>query len=496
MLTDPTNETVFEHRFAALETARAWSPRVLSRLESSIRRGSDRDLFRINPLAFGLKFGIAEPEAIDLFVHGCSAGLFEMDWLLLCPMCACVVESFGSLTSVGDSYHCPMCRCDYESALDEFIAVTFTVSRAVRPIIFHSMEDLSAADYCFECRMTADGLRPDGPPLVEALKALSQGASYLAPKAVTRYEAASEQGYYFGFDVNSRAYFEYPIEGTPAPEPQVVRIKYDGASCEPSSRTVAPGRVTFEVENVRDTTGLLTICSIPAGAERTMLRFVPFLTGGRLLVTQSFRELFRNELIRTADGIGVRDITMIFTDLKGSTALYERIGDLKAFSLVQQHFDRLLRVTVANRGAVIKTIGDAVMAAFEKSSDAVRAAIAMREEIERFNELRQRQDIVLKIGIHRGPSIAVTLNERLDYFGRTVNIAARVQGNANGNEICVTEGVRHAQGVDELLTSHEVTEEKLSLKGIDDEVTVFRISFATPAEDAQKKAPARAGELG
>jgi class 3 adenylate cyclase len=472
---DPTNENVFEPRFAALETARAWSPRVLSRLESAIRRGSDRDMFRINPLAFGLKFGIAEPEAIDLFVHASAAGLFEMDWLLLCPMCACVVESFGSLTGVEDKYHCPMCRCDYESTLDEFIAVTFTVSRAVRPIAFHLMKNIGAADYCFECRMTADGLRPDGPPLVEALKALCHGANYLSPNTVTLYEAASEHGYYFGFDMDSRAYFEYPIEGPPVPEPQIVRIQYAEHACEPSKRTVAPGKITFEVENVTGKTGLLTICSIPPGAERTKLRFAPFLTGGRLLVTQSFRELFRTELIRAAEGIGVRDVTVIFTDLKGSTALYERIGDLKALSLVQQHFERLLLVTVANNGAVIKTIGDAVMAAFEKSSDAVRAAIAMRDEIERFNELRRRDDIVLSIGIHRGPSIAVTLNERLDYFGRTVNIAARVQNQANGNEICLSEDVRYAPGVDDLLASHVVAKEHIFLKGIDYKVTVFRI---------------------
>ena len=476
-LVDSTNEDVFELRFAALETARAWSPRVLSRLETAIRRGSDRSLFRINPLTFGRNLGIAEPEAIDLFVHASAAGLFEMDWLLLCPMCACVAESFSSLTSVEDKYYCPMCRCDYESTLDDFIAVTFTVSRAVRPIAFHSMKNMSATDYCFECRMTADGLRPDSLPLVDAFKGFSHGANYLSPNTVTLYEAASEQGYYFGFDVDSRAYFEYPIEGPPASEPQIVRILYTEDACELSARTVAPGKITFEVENIAKKTGLLTICSIPPGGERTRLQFVPFLTGGRLLVTQSFRELFRAELIRSAEGIGVRDVTVIFTNLQGSTALYERIGDLKALSLVQQHFERLLHATIVNNGAVIKTIGDAVMAAFEKPTDAVRAAIAMWEETERFNEFRQKKDIVLKVGIHRGPSIAVTFNERLDYFGRTVNIAARIQNHADGNEICMSENVRCAPGVDALLASRIVTKEQIVLKGIDQMVTVFRVSL-------------------
>jgi class 3 adenylate cyclase len=485
MLTDPTNERLFEQRFAALETARGWSPRVLSRLESAIRHGSDRDLFRINPLAFGAKFGIAETEAIDLFVHSSAVGLFELDWLLLCPMCACVVESFASLKGVGDKYHCPMCRCDYESALDEFIAVTFTVSRAVRAIVFHSMQDVSATDYCFECRMTADGLRPDGPPLAAVLRRLSHGAHYLPPNATTIYEAASERGYYFGFDVDSRAYFEYRIEGAATTEPQTVRVRYSEHACEPPEVTVAPGKIRFEVQNITEKTGLLAICSIPPEATRTKLLFAPFLTGGRLLVTQSFRELFRFELIRAAEGIGVRDVTVIFTDLKGSTALYERIGDLKAFSLVQRHFEHLLQVTVANSGAVIKTIGDAVMAAFEKSSDAVRAAIAMRKEIARFNELRQRQDIVLKIGIHCGPAIAVTLNERLDYFGRTVNVAARIQNRARGDEICLSKEVHDAPDVEQLLTPYLAAREQIFLKGIDREVTIFRMGIATSANDDQ-----------
>jgi class 3 adenylate cyclase len=256
-----------------------------------------------------------------------------------------------------------------------------------------------------------------------------------------------------------------------------VRIRYAEQACEPSQRTVASGPVTFEVENVTDRTGLLTICWIPQGGERKKLQFVQFLTGSRLLVAQSFRERFRSELIRAADGIGVRDVTVIFTDLKGSTALYERIGDLKAFSLVQQHFERLHQVTAVNEGAIIKTIGDAVMAAFGKTSHAVRAALAMRKEIEQFNESRQTRDISLKVGIHCGPLIAVTMNEHLDYFGRTVNIAARIQNCANGDEICLSESVKNAADVDELLASYGVTRENISLKGIDNEVTILRIGL-------------------
>ena len=152
-------------------------------------------------------------------------------------------------------------------------------------------------------------------------------------------------------------------------------------------------------------------------------------------------------MIQGTEGIGVRDITILFTDLKGSTALYERIGDLKAFSLVHQHFDQLGRVITENSGAFVKTIGDAVMASFLSPVDAVKAGVEMIREIAKFNRSFTTRDVILKIGIHKGPCIAVTLNDRLDYFGQTVNVAARVQGLAGAEEIYVTEDVFSHPGV-------------------------------------------------
>src|SRR5258707_5724379 len=145
------------------------------------------------------------------------------------------------------------------------------------------------------------------------------------------------------------------------------------------------------------------------------------------------------EIADTSEGIGVKDITLLFTDVKGSTALYDRIGDLNAFALVQQHFERLQDIAARFRGAIIKTIGDAVMAAFLNPSDAVAAALAMRADIAGFNHGQSDRQLILKIGIHKGAAIAVTLNERLDYFGQTVNIAARVQHLPGADEIYVSE---------------------------------------------------------
>jgi hypothetical protein len=91
------DEKKLEERLVALEAAKSWSPRVVSRLEMLLRSGTDEELYRINPIQFAIEKSIAEAEAIDLFLHACVAGLFDMDWMLVCPMCSDVVESFRSL---------------------------------------------------------------------------------------------------------------------------------------------------------------------------------------------------------------------------------------------------------------------------------------------------------------------------------------------------------------------------------------------------------------
>lgn len=475
MLRCMIDEQVLEQRLAALEAVRAWSPRVVSRLEALIRSGEESALFRVNPLRFAAERGIAEAEAVDLFLHAAANGLFLMDWLLICPMCACVAESLAGLHGVGDHYHCPVCRVDHTSILDEYIAVAFTVAPSVRPIAFHRPRELSAEDYCFGYRMTADGIMPDGQPIAVHLRQAAQGVAYLPPGAVTRFEVESEGGLYLGWDVETNAYLEYRIAGAPLGSPQTLRIRYGETGCSPSEGEMAPGKAAFEIENATAERHVLVLCLLPPGLEHAAISFAPFLKAARLLATQTFRDLFRSELVRASEGIGVREATLLFTDLKGSTALYERIGDLNAFALVQRHFERLLDVTVRHQGAVIKTLGDAVMAAFQTPADAVAAAIAMREEIGRFNTLQPGQDLILKIGIHSGPSIAVTLNERLDYFGQTVNIAARVQGVAGGDEICFTRDVFAASGVETLIAPYALAQGQARLRGLDQEMPVYRI---------------------
>jgi class 3 adenylate cyclase len=208
---------------------------------------------------------------------------------------------------------------------------------------------------------------------------------------------------------------------------------------------------------------------------RNGITFDPFLSGKRLLTTQTFRNLFRSETVSVDEGIGVKDITFLFTDLKGSTALYDQIGDPKAYFLVRQHFDTLGHAVNRFEGATVKTIGDAIMAAFMNPLDAVHAALEMLHDIEVFN--RNISDkLVLKIGIHTGHSIVVTLNDRLDYFGQTVNIASRVQGLADAGEIYISKDVYSFPGVQEAIAGCQIASEQVAVKGVSEKLQVYKIS--------------------
>ena len=477
-MAEVVQEELLDDRLARLETARSWSPRLLSRLESHIRSADDEALFRINPFTFARERSLREDEVIDLFLHATSLGLFGMDWLLLCPKCSCVVESLRKLETVHSHYHCPACQVDLEASLDEQIAIIFTVSPEVRAIAFHHPEQLSAHDYCFKYGATRDGVLPDGRAFVDVKIALTRAVGYLPPGETTRMAVHANEGSILGVSPEGKASLLFSVEGAPSPIDQVAPVLFEKEVREHMPGTVAPGAIVFDVKNATAERGTFWLAVLPPGVKvgQAPISFVPFLTGKRLLTTQAFRDLFRSEVIRGSEGIGVKDITLLFTDVKGSTALYDRIGDLNAFALVQQHFERLQDITTRFRGAIIKTIGDAVMAAFLNPADAVAAALAMRADISEFNHGQPDRQLVLKIGIHKGPAIAVTLNERLDYFGQTVNVAARIQHLAGADEIYVSEDV-YDDTVEAALKAFRVEAKVARLRGVEQDQRVFCISL-------------------
>jgi class 3 adenylate cyclase len=239
-----------------------------------------------------------------------------------------------------------------------------------------------------------------------------------------------------------------------------------------------PGSLRLALDNRTESRVLPTVWMANQALDDLLKRRKPVLTAKRLLTNQTFRDIYRTDTLAIGQRLKILSLTFLFSDLKDSTGLYDRVGDLVAFDLVNEHFRLLQEIIASERGAIVKTIGDAVMATFETPDRAIAAAIRMREAMSNLGAERQHQSLGLKMGIHEGPCLAVTLNAQQDYFGQTVNIASRVQGLAASRSIVVTEPIVDNAQARALLEANGLTPmpRRVALGGIADKVSVYDIS--------------------
>jgi class 3 adenylate cyclase len=267
------------------------------------------------------------------------------------------------------------------------------------------------------------------------------------------------------------------VQGEPSTERQELALVYDPSGVAPARVTLRPGPCRVVLENRTDRRLLPAIYIANKAFHDIFERRQEFVTARRMFNNQSFRDKYRAGMLDIDQRLKITSLTVLFSDLKGSTALYERVGDLVAYDMVRAHFGVMSEVVRKRSGAVVKTIGDAVMATFDSPDDGLAAALDMRRAMDELNTRRANRDLQIKIGLHEGPCLAVTSNDRLDYFGQTVNIAARVQGLAEARAIYVTEPIVKDAAAAERLRVEGLTAvaKRALLKGIKDELTVYEI---------------------
>ncbi|MBI4350976.1 MAG: adenylate/guanylate cyclase domain-containing protein [Elusimicrobia bacterium] len=179
-----------------------------------------------------------------------------------------------------------------------------------------------------------------------------------------------------------------------------------------------------------------------------------------------------------------KNITVMFTDLKGSTTIAETHGDFASRSLIKQHNDILFPLIRANGGTLVKTMGDGTMSYFGTPLEAVRAAAGMQKGIDAFNLSRKIAiPVLVRIGIHTGQGIV----EHNDIFGDVVNVASRIEGQANPGEIYLSEEAYNALS-DRTEIPCAFAKEAL-LKGKKEPVRLYK-AFWNPAELEKEPAPA------
>jgi class 3 adenylate cyclase len=452
-------------------------PAVADAIIDLIESGEDHELNRINVLDFSGRTGLDEEKVISGFLHASRLGLFDLSWNVLCPGCGGVLDAHSTLKSLRhDDYQCGLCACGYEASVDEQVEVAFTVSPRTRRIGAHDPNTLPLWEY-FKQVFWSSGVDLNTESFEQLTDEVTLDALELPAGEKAQLSLQLPPQFIIVFEPVTHSAQFIDVQGEPTRERQQLSLIYNNAHAPVETVVMRPGPLRLSLDNQAGVRTLPTVFIAAEALHHLIGKRKPFLTAKRMLSNQTFRDVFKADNLAIDQRLKITSLTFLFTDLKGSTALYERVGDLAAFDLVRAHFHALLEIISSEKGAVVKTIGDAVMATFVRPEHAIVAGLRMRAAMDALNVERGTQDLIVKIGIHEGPCLAVMLNERQDYFGQTVNIAARVQSLSTSQEIHITGPVIEAPGVAALLDKKEIKpiQKQAALRGIADKIVVYEI---------------------
>lgn len=431
--------------------ASSYAHGLANRLATHITTTQEVDLVRIRPRMLARDWQVPVRHVTELCLEASRTGLLHLSWNVLCPRCGGAKAQAASLDQLPRTAHCPSCNIAYDSSFTRNVEISFRPAPSIRTI--------GAGEFCM------------GGPHVSRHILVQQILSAGETRTV---EAGLPAGEYRLRTLEPGAETLYRHDGGPFPR-IIATTAAPPAFLLHTEPGDTPGCITFDNRTDR----LLTFVIESRAWRRDAL------TAHEVTTLQAFRELLPQQVLRPGEDASIENVTLMFTDLEGSTALYERLGDGEAYRLVRRHFGFLAASIREHDGALVKTIGDAVMAAFALPEQAVSAALEIRSRIDAFNaeyrgETRREGQPVdaaigLKMGLHAGRCIAVNLNDRLDYFGSTVNMAARLQGRSRGGEVVLSETLAQDPAVAPLLAGQPLTHETATLKGFDQPVPFVRL---------------------
>lgn len=430
--------------FADLETTESPGQKlaVAERLAEFLEQGDDFAVARIRPYKLADDWHEPRRLVLEVCLRATRVGLLDFQWDLLCPLCRGPQESGHSLKDIKTDVHCETCKIDFTVNFDRYVELTFRPNPAVRRV--------SVSSYCIGS--------PNWTPHVVAQQLLPAGdkRDVLLPV---------ESGSY-----RLRA-LELPgsQDVTVSPEGESsthVTLSQNGWSEEPLH---VNEEFTLKLQNETDAEQLVILERLEWSDQAT--------TAAEVTALQMFRDLFAAEALRPGEQISVGTLTVLFTDLRNSTQLYREIGDATAFGRVMSHFDVVRKSIAEHDGAIVKTIGDAVMAVFRSAADGLLAMLEVQQALAKPAD--GSMPLQLKAGLNTGPCIAVTLNDRLDYFGSTVNMAARLECLSSGSDVIISRSVYEDPRVQEMIRSDyfSAVPFDMSLKGFENErFELWRVS--------------------
>ena len=374
---------------------------LMKRLEEFLDHADELSVQRIRPYILADRWHVDRRLVLEMFLRATRAGILDMSWDLLCPSCRGTTEGHTNLGDVRGSSHCNTCQIDFTVNFDHNIEVIFKPNPSVRTVNFE-------VSFCA------------GSPQLQPHVVISQSLTALHSLPVP---VQLERGRYTLRASNVPGSISMFADADGGDK---VDLRATSFGWPPEQQHVSL-RPTLNLVNATEADSIFQL-------ERTAWSDQA-ATAADVTALQVFRDLFASEVVRPGEEISIGSVTLMFTDLRDSTRMYRVIGDASAFGRVRQHFQILEKEIASAGGSIVKTMGDAVMATFRHPIDALKAVWKAQSKIAEYGEPM----LWLKAGLHKGPCIVVNLNDRLDYFGSTVNIAARLPNFSQGGELIFSE---------------------------------------------------------
>ena len=417
---------------------------ILARLVDHIATGDPAQLCRLRPPALAAAWGLPAESVLRASLRAARAGLLEMSWDVLCPMCRGPASHQSQLEGIGAHSHCGACRVGYDVEFDRLVEATFRPAASLRS--------------CDDTRYCQAG--PSNAEHVEAQLVLRPGFAQtldldLLPGAYQIWVQRGCRGVQLAASESGPAQVEVRLGGAAEALRGPIAVRSGGVQL--TLRLEGEGRRLVVIERAGGVPHLLSAAHVTA--------------------LQEFRDLYPRTAVAAGQRIRVGRMAFLFSDLKGSTAMFEQLGDGPAYAQVHDHFEFMTQVVREHHGAVVKTIGDAIMAVFTQDADALAAALAIQRGLPAFNAQRPgAPPLVVKIGVHAGPCVVTSANELLDYFGTTVNLAARVQAQSTGGDVVVLSQLLKDPEVSATATGTRCDQYVATLAGLQSQYSLSRLT--------------------
>lgn len=435
------NEAVYSQRVSDVLKQYSQYELLSQKLRAYLKESYDNEVLAVRPFELADLWQENRKEVLSFLLSAVRAGVVDLRWAVMCPSCKIPTNQQTTLKQLQQETHCQGCQIKYNTEFDRSVEVRFSVNEAIRK----AKSEL----YCIGNPGSKSEI------FAQFLLQPNEQRHVVLPLPQTRWKAVL-----FSQDQQSFSLQQEEVD-------RVLEIKIGEEKIVLSKEKVGPPVVL----TLTNTTNKKRLIQFEDDRWRDQAATAAYVTS-----LSRFRDLFSSEILAPGEEIAVRNLSVMFTDLKGSTAFYQQTGDAKAYHLVRSHFNFINAILEKYNGVLVKTIGDAVFAVFFTSVEAVQAAIEIQQQIGQFNQTHESQ-FEIKLGVHTGPLIAVNANGRIDYFGSTTNIGSRLEKESQGGDVILTQEVLQDPDTQEFLTTQSHKQEPLTtqLRGITQTFNLTRL---------------------